>query len=150
MNKNCQESNLLRKLYLFVSLQGVLIIAPTHIFPQPYFMYARFPHYLEMMEPVFGASWPLTFDVYHYILLALAVIFSINILAITFQPRLRNPAIISSSIGLVLISIIVFFFFFVFTKVNLPTAIVYGLYSTVLLVVDFLTLKALLGGKKRQ
>jgi hypothetical protein len=148
-----QKNNKVNKLkygYLFAFCLTALIIAPTHIFPQPLFMYARFPHYLEMMQPILNISWPATFNLYHYTLYALSIILSINTLSVLFYPRLRQIAIISSSIGAVLLLLIVLFFIFVFTRVNLSVSIVYGLYSMILLVVDLLTLKILLGSKKRQ
>ena len=138
----------LKLLYLVIFALGTLIIVPTHIFPQPYFMYARFPHYLEMMGPVLGVSWPMSFEIYHYVLYILAVIISLNALGILFYPKFKNIAIFSSMIGIFLISLTILFFFFIFTSVNFSTAVVYGLYSVILLIVDILTFKVLIKGKR--
>jgi|SRR3989344_826525 len=140
-NKKLEQ---LKFLYLLVFVLGALIIAPTHIFPPPNFMYARFPHYLEMMKPFLGFSWPTTFEIYHYVLYALVIIGSLNALGIIFYPKFKQITLISSLIGLFLISSIVLFFFFKFINVNAPTAIIYGLYSVVLLIADFLTFQTLI------
>lgn len=134
----------LKIFYLFVFFLGAIIIAPTHIFPPPTFMYARFPHYLEKMGPFLGFSWPATFEIYHYVLYVLAIIGSLNVLGIMFYPKFKNAAIFSSLIGLFLIGLMALFFFFVFLNVNAPTAITYGFYSVILLSVDLLTFKALI------
>ena len=134
----------LKVLYLLAFILGAIIIAPTHIFPQPYFMYARFPHYLEMMPPFLGVSWPMTFEIYHYVLYALIIIASFNVLGIIFYSKFKRAAIVSSLIGLLLITTMVLFFFFIFIRVNFPNAIIYGSYSVVLLIVDWLTFKALI------
>lgn len=133
----------LKKLYLFVFVLGAVIIAPTHLFPSPTFMYARFPHYLETMGPFLGVSWPATFEIYHYGLYALAIIGILNVLGIIFYPKFKQTTLVSSLMGLFLMILIVLFFFFVFVNINVPTALTYGLYSVVLLIVDFLTFKAL-------
>jgi len=135
-------------LYVFVVILTAILIAPTHIFPQPYLMPFRFPHYLEMMGPFLGTSWPMTFEIYHYALYTLVIIGSLNVLGILFYPRLKQIALASSLIGLFLISLMVLFFFFIFMNVNAPTAIIYGLYSVVLLVLDILTFKAFIAGKE--
>lgn len=140
----------LKILYLFVFVLGAILILPTHIFPQPYFMYARFPHYLEMMKPFLGVGWPATFEIYHYILYALAIIGSINAIGIIFYSKLKKIAFISSFLGLTLISLIILFLFFVFVNVNFSTAIIYGLYFAVLLIVDFLTLKLLITTEQKE
>ena len=134
----------LKIFYLLVFILGALIITPTHIFPQPYFMYARFPHYLEMMPPFLGVIWPMTFEIYHYVLYALIIIASFNVLGIIFYSKFKRAAIVSSLIGLLLITTMVLFFFFIFIRVNFPNAIIYGSYSVVLLIVDWLTFKALI------
>lgn len=110
-------------------------------------MYARFPHYLEMMRPFLGFSWPVTFEIYHYVLYALTAIASLNVLGIII-PKFKKTSIISSFTGIFLISSMVLFFFFIFLNVNASTAIVYGFYSVVLLIVDLLTLKALITRQK--
>lgn len=133
----------LKLYYLLIFVLGAILVAPTHIFSPPTFMYARFPHYLEMMGPFLGVSWPMTFEIYHFVLYALAIIVSLNALGIIFYPRLKNIAIASSAIGILLISLIVLFFFFVFLSVNTTTATVYGLYFILLLIVNLLTFKAL-------
>ena len=140
-NKKLEQ---LKFFYLSVLILGALIIAPTHIFPPPNFMYARFPHYLEMMGHFLGISWPTTFEIYHYVLYALVIIGSLNALGIIFYPKFKQITLISSLIGLFLISSIVLFFFFKFINVNAPTAIIYGLYSVVLLIADFLTFQTLI------
>src|SRR3989344_4198158 len=104
----------LKTLYLFVFALGTIIIAPTHVFSPPAFMYARFPHYLEMMGPFLGVSWPMSFEIYHYVLYALIIVGSFNILGILFYPKFKNIAIISSLIGSFLIIPMILFFFFIF------------------------------------
>lgn len=136
----------LKVLHLFIFILGAMLVTPTHIFSQPHFMPLRFPHYLEMMEPFLRISWPLTFEIYHYVLLALAIILSINVLGIFFYPKFKQMAIASSLAGLFLISSLVLFFFFVFIHVNTSTAIIYGIYCVVLLIVNFLTFKTLIAG----
>lgn len=138
----------LKVLYLFIFILGAVIIVPTHIFPPPAFMYARFPHYLEMMKPFLGFSWPATFEIYHYVLYVLAIIGSLNVLGIISYPKFKKIAIASSLTGIFLFSLIVLFFFVKFISVNLPTAIIYGLYSIILLTADILTFKALMLGQK--
>lgn len=133
----------LKIFYLFVFALGALIIAPTHLFPPPTFMYARFPHYLELMGPFLGISWPMTFEIYHYVLYVLIATVSFNVLGILFYPKLKNPAIFSSTIGIFLFSLMILFFFLKFITVNMLTAIAFGIFSVVLLIVDLLTFKAL-------
>ena len=133
----------LQILYLLVFFLGALIIAPTHIFPPPSFMYARFPHYLELMGPFFGLSWPDTFDVYHYVLYILGITLSLNALGVVFYPKLKNIATFSSAVGFFLFSLLIIFFFFKFITVNASTSIVFGLYSLALLITSFLTFKVL-------
>jgi len=137
----------LELLYLQVFLLGALIIAPTHIFPPPAFMYARFPHYLELMKPFFGLSWPVTFEIYHYVLYVLAAVVSFNALGILYYPKFKNLAIFSSTIGIFLFSLMILFFFFKFISVNVLTAITFGFYSVILLIVDLLTFKVLIKRK---
>ncbi|MBI4096252.1 MAG: hypothetical protein HY425_00870 [Candidatus Levybacteria bacterium] len=144
-NKKLEQ---LKFLYLFVFVLGGIIIAPTHLFPQPYFMYARFPHYLEMMKPFMGISWPLSFEIYHYILLLLAIIGSLNALGVIFYPKFNKAVIASSLIGLFLISAIVLFFFLQFISVNALTAVIFGLYSLLLLIVDALTFQTFIAEQK--
>lgn len=142
MKKN-KKLEQLKFYYLLVFILGAIVIIPTHLFPPPTFMYARFPHYLEMMSPLLGFSWPETFKIYHYVIYALAITGILNVLGIIFYSKLRKIAILSSGIGIILISLMILFLFLKFTNVNAPTAIVYGLYSVVLLIVDFLTFKTL-------
>ncbi|MBI2613620.1 MAG: hypothetical protein HYW62_02515 [Candidatus Levybacteria bacterium] len=137
----------LKILYLFIFILGAILIIPTHIFPQPYFMPFRFPHYLEMMGSFSGVSWPVTFEIYHLTLLVIGIIGVINILGLIF-PNMRTLAKLSSLIGLFLFSLMVLFFFFVFINVNISTAIIYGFYSIVLLIADILTFKALIKRRK--
>lgn len=144
MKKKNKKLEQLKLLYLFALGLGTLIIVPTHISPPPTFMYARFPYYLEMMGPFLGISWPLSFEIYHYVLYTLIIIVSLNVFGIIFYPKLRSIAIFSSLIGIFLIFPMVLFFFFVFLSVNAPTAVIYGLYSVVLLIVNWLTFKALI------
>ncbi len=129
-------------LYLFILALTIALVAPAHFFPPSTFMYARFPHYLEMMPAFLGVSWPMTFGIYHYILYALIAIGSFNILGIIFYPKFKKIALASSLIGLFLMPLMVLFFFFVFINVNASTAIIYGLYSVILLIADWLTFKA--------
>ncbi len=133
----------LKLFYLLLFALGAVIIVPTHLSAPPTFMYARFPHYLEMMKPFLGFSWPETFKLYHYVIYALAIIGSLNILGIIL-PKFKEIALFSSLIGMFLIGAIVLFLFLLFINVNAPVAITYGLYFVVLLIVDSLTLKALI------
>lgn len=142
MKKKNKIFEKIKILYILVFALGTIIIAPTHIFPSPTFMYARFPHYLELMEPFFGFSWPATFEIYHYILYVLAIIVTVNASGVLFYPRFKNVTIFSLIIGAFLFSLIILFFFFRFININAPTAIAYGFYSVSLLTVDLLTLKA--------
>lgn len=128
--------------YLFAVILTIVLVGPAHLFPQPHFMPLRFPHYLEMMPAFLGFSWPTTFKIYHYCLYSLATIGILNILGLLY-PKLKQLAILSSSTGLILFSLMALFFFLVFIKINLLTAIIYGVYSLELLKVDFSTFKAL-------
>lgn len=130
--------------YLFILVLTIALVGPPHIFPQPYFMPLRFPHYLEMMPPFLGFSWPMTFEIYHYVLYTLALIVNLNLLGIILYPKFKHIAMASSLAGLFLILPMILFFFLVFINVNLPTAIIYGLYSVALLIVDWFTFKALI------
>ncbi|MDO8583279.1 MAG: hypothetical protein Q7R51_02015 [bacterium] len=141
MKQNLEK---LKIIYFFVFALSAFIIAPTHLFPQPLFMDFRFPHYLEMMKPFLGISWPMSFEIYHYILYVLVAIESLNVLGIIFYPKLKQIAIASSLAGLLLMSLMILFFFFIFINVNASTAIAYGFYSIILLFVDLLTLKILI------
>lgn len=133
----------LKLLYLFIFIVSAVLVVSAHLFPQPYFMPFRFPHYLEKMGPFLGVSWPTSFEIYHYVIYALVIIGSLNALGIIFYPKFKQITLVSSLIGLFLFSLMVLFFFFQFIKVNPSTAIIFGLYSVVLLVVDFLTFKAI-------
>ena len=134
----------LKIFYLLVFILGALIITPTHISPQPYFMYARFPHYLEMMPPFLGVSWPMSFEIYHYVIYVLVIIGSLNALGVILYPKLRRITLLSSLIGLFLISSMILFFFLQFINVNKSTAVIFGSYSVILLIVDWMTFKTLI------
>lgn len=138
--------------YLIIFFSGIVLIAPTHIFPIPAFMYARFPHYLEMMGPFFGISWPTSFEIYHYVLYLICIILSLNVLGIIFYPKFKKLAVFSSTIGTFLFSLIILFFFFVFLNfsgsIPIATPLVYGSYFMTLLILDILTLKVLTKGRK--
>lgn len=142
ISKKQKSLNRIKLLYLFIFALTIILVVPAHLFPQPYFMPLRFPHYLEMMPDFLGISWPMTFEIYHYTLYALIIIGSFNILGILFYPKLRYAALFSSLIGIFLISLMILFFFFPFMKVNSPTSIIYGLYFVVLLIANWLTFKA--------
>jgi len=140
-----EKNKIIRKIqtfYLLTLVLGALIIAPTHIFPQPYFMYARFPHYLEMMGPFLGISWPDTFEIYHRVLYVLATIISLNGLGIVFSPKLKKITIFSSILGMIAFSLMILFFFFKFITVNAANAMVLGVYSIILLTMEVLIYKA--------
>jgi hypothetical protein len=143
VNKKNKVPERIKVLYVLMFTLGAIIIAPTHIFPQPYFMYARFPHYLELMKPFLGISWPASFEIYHYMLYVLAITTSLNALGVLAYPRFKNITILSSLFGLCLFSLMILFFFFKFIDVHASTAIIFGLYSVILLIVDLLTFKAL-------
>lgn len=144
MKQNPSKQLLLLKLYyLFILILTIILILPTHVFPIPYFMPFRFPHYLEKMEPFLGISWPATFQIYHLTLLILAIIGSLNVLGIVFYPKWKSLAQISSFIGIFFFSLMSLFFFFLFINVNPLTSFIYGFYCIVLLIVDVLTFKAL-------
>ncbi len=138
----------LKFLYLFIFILSTILIIPTHIFPQPYLMPFRFPHYLETMGPFWGIRWPMSFEIYHYVIYALIVIGSLNILGIFFYPKLNKIASVSSLCGIFLFSLMILFFFFIFINVNLSTAIIYGFYSVVLLFADVLTFEILINKRK--
>lgn len=138
----------LKFLYLFILILTFFLVAPPHLFPSPYFMPLRFPHYLETMGPFFGVSWPMSFEIYHYTLYALVTIASLNALGILLYPKLRYAALFSSLFGIFLIPPMILFFFFVFININALTAIIYGQYCVILLIVDILTFKTLLRKQK--
>ena len=137
-NRNTKLKQL-KLLYIIIFITTIILVAPTHLFPPPTFMYARFPHYLEMMGTFLGISWPLTFDIYHLVLIILSIIVSFNILGIFFYPKLRLTAQISSFLGLILLTLIFLFFFFVFMRVDANLSLVYSFYALLLLFVDALT-----------
>jgi len=136
-DKKSKNLRRLKLLYLFILILSVILIAPTHLFPQPLFMYARFPYYLEKMGPFLGISWPVTFEIYHWVLISLTIITAFNILGLTFL-KWRLAARISSFIGIFFFSS-VFLFFIYFIKVNYPVAFAYGIYFFLLLIIDILT-----------
>lgn len=141
-----QKRNKIKQLevfYLLIIALGILIIAPTHIFPQPTFMYARFPHYLELMGPFLGLAWPKTFEIYHNILYILATIISLNGLGLVSYPLFKKLTIFSSIIGMFVFSLMILFFFLVFITVNTSTAVTFGLYSLILLALELLIFRTL-------
>lgn len=140
----------LRMLHVFILfLTTIVFILPSHLFPQPYFMYSRFPYYLEMMGPFLGISWPLSFKIYHAILLSLAIIATLNMLGLTYT-NWKRAATVSSFLGVFLISFMVIFYLFFFIKVDLSTALTYGAYSVFLWIVNLLTLYSLTIYKQRK
>ena len=147
MKQKPNQLKTLKLCYLFILLLTIIFVGLTHLFPIPYFMPFRFPHYLERMKPLSGISWPMTFEIYHYTLIIISLIFSFNILGLTFS-KWREMAIFSSATGIPIFSAMILFFFFLFTQVNPPTAIIYGIYSLLLFIVNLSTLSILTGGKK--
>lgn len=131
------------KLYYVLTLGlGTFLISPTHIFPPPYFMYARFPTYLKTMESLFGLHWPMTFEIYHYVLYVLGIVIALNGIGILLLPKHKKITNLVSIIGGILFLLIMMFFFFIFTKVNFLTAFIFGLYSAILLFMELLIFKA--------
>jgi hypothetical protein len=106
-------------------------------------MYARFPHYLEMMGPFLGMRWPGTFEIYHRVLYLLAAIISLNGLGLVFFPKFKKLTIFSSILGIIMFSLMVLFFFLKFVSVNTPDAVVIGLYSLILLIMEIMISAAL-------
>ncbi len=100
------------------------------------------------MRSFLGIGWPATFEIYHYVLYALVIIGSLNVLGILFYPRFKSVGIFSSMMGVFILSLMVLFFFFKFIGINASTAIVYGIYSLFLLIADLLTFKALIRQKE--
>lgn len=133
------QLQLLKLYYLFILILTAILVVPTHIFSPPLFMPFRFPHYLEMMKPFLDISWPLSFEIYHLILLILAIIGAVNVLGIVFYPKWKVLARISSFAGLFLTLSMFLFFLFPFMRTNPPTAIIYGIYSLLLFIVNLLT-----------
>lgn len=144
MNEKKIKLKKLTFLYILIIALTISLVGPPHIFPQPYFMPLRFPHYLEQMKPFLGVSWPMSFQIYHYAIYSLIIIGTINILGIFFYPKFRRIVLISSGIGVILFSLMALFFFFKFINVNASTAIAYGLYSAALLIVNSLTFRAVI------
>jgi prepilin signal peptidase PulO-like enzyme (type II secretory pathway) len=132
----------LKVIYLLILALGAAIIAPTHVFPQPYFMYARFPHYLEMMGPFLGITWPESFELYHRVLYLMGIIISLNGIGILSFPKLKKVMVFSSLAGMLIFLLMILFFFFKFITVNVPDAIVLGIYSIILLTMEVLIFKA--------
>jgi hypothetical protein len=139
--------NRLKIIYVLALGLGTLLIAPTHIFPSPYFMYARFPTHLETMEPFFELKWPATFEIYHNVLYVLSIIIALNGIGILMFPKFKNLTIFISIFGLIIFLLIAAFFFFIFIKVKILTAITFGLYSSILLFMELLILKAFVNQK---
>ena len=149
MNK--KKSEQLKKLklfYLFVIFLTAIFILQTHLSAPPLFMPFRFPHYLKTMSPFFGVSWPLSFEIYHILLLTLSAIVSINSLAIIFYPRWKTPGRISSFTGLFLTFAIFIYFLFPFMKINAQTSVIYGFLSILVFSANLLTFRALAEGHK--
>ena len=142
MNKKNRIIERLKVIYLLVLALGAAIIAPTHIFPQPYFMYARFPHYLEKMGPFLGITWPESFELYHRILYLLGITISLNGIGILAFPKLKKVTVFSSLAGMLIFLLMILFFFFKFITVNAPNSIVLGIYSIILLIMEVLIFKA--------
>jgi len=142
MNKKNKIIERLKVIYLLVLALGAAIIAPTHIFPQPYFMYARFPHYLEKMGPFLGITWPESFELYHRILYLLGITIGLNGIGILAFPRLKKVTVFSSLAGMLVFLLMILFFFFKFINVNVPDAVVLGIYSIILLITEVLIFKA--------
>jgi len=142
MNKKNRIIERLKIIYLLALALGAAIIAPTHIFPQPYFMYARFPHYLEKMGPFLGITWPESFELYHRILYLLGITISLNGIGILSFPKLRKVTIFSSLAGMLIFFLMILFFFFKFINVNISDAVVLGIYSIILLTMEALIFKA--------
>ena len=143
MNKKNKIIERLKVIYLLVLVLGAAIIAPTHIFPQPYFMYARFPHYLEKMGPFLGITWPESFELYHRILYLLGITIGLNGIGILAFPKLKKVTVFSSLAGMLIFLLMILFFFFKFINVNVPDAVVLGLYSIILLVMEMLIFKVI-------
>lgn len=137
MKQKPNQLKTLKLYYLFILILTIILVVPTHIFPIPSFMPLRFPHYLEMMAPILGVSWPVTFEIYHYTLIAITLIFSFNILGLTFT-KWKKVARFSSAAGIPIFSVMILFFY-LFIRVNPSTALIYGLYSIALLIVDLFT-----------
>ena len=129
----------LKIFYLFILILTIILVFPAHIFSPPSFMPFRFPHYLEVMDPIWGIFWPMTFQIYHIVLLILAIIESINVLGIVFYPKWIQFAKASSFAGIILTLGMILFFLFPFMKVNPSTAFIYGIYSLLLFVVNLST-----------
>lgn len=135
--------NKIKLIYLGIIFLTFILVGPPHLFAQPHFMPLRFPHYLETMPLFLGISWPISFEIYHYVLYSVITIGIFNILGILYYPKFKRLSFISSLIGLFLIPFMILFFFFIFVNVNASTAVIYGLYSVILLIVDWLTFKFL-------
>jgi hypothetical protein len=142
MMKKNKKIEQLKLFYVIAFVLGAIIIAPTHIFSPPSFMYARFPTYLKTMGPFLGISWPTSFELYHNVLYVLGIIISLNAIGILIYPKFKIITKISSLISIFLFSLIVLFFFVKFINVNAITAIVFGTYSSTWLILSSLTFKA--------
>ena len=132
----------LKLLYIFIFALTIILVVPTHIFPPPSFENLRFPHYLEMMKPFLGISWPASFKIYHFILVLLALVGTLNVLGIIYYPKWKKIAYTSSFAGLFLIFFMLMFFLFLFINVNPTLSLIYSFYSLFLLIVDALTFYA--------
>ncbi len=138
MKQKLVQLKLLKLYYLFILILTIILVVPPHLFSPPLFMPLRFPHYLESMTPIVGISWPFSFEIYHWILVALTITVSINVLGVTFS-KARSIAKVSSFLGLFLIIAILLFLLFYFMKVSASTAIIYCIYFIFLLIADLLT-----------
>lgn len=132
----------LKFLYLLIFIITAILVLPPHLFPTPYLMFLRFPTHLESMGSFLSVSWPVTFEIYHWGLVVLTLIVSLNALGLTFS-KARSIAKVSSLLGLFIIAFIFLFFLFPFMKVSISTAIIYCIYFLFLLIVDLLTFFAL-------
>jgi hypothetical protein len=142
MNKNNKALEHLKIFYVAVFALSALLIAPTHIFPKPYFMYARFPTYLMTMKPFFGINWPQTFELYHIVLYILCLVGALNAFGVLIYPKLKKLTAFSATIGIILTSLMILFFFLKFIGVNILNAVILGIYSIILLILNISTLKA--------
>ena len=139
-DKKQKKFKFLCLLYFALFITIGIPVALTHAFSPPSFDALRIPAYLRDLR----FPWPLSFDIYHLIIVTLSLIGSINILGITFYPRWKSIAKISSFFGsFLLLSILVFFASSLTMRANIQTALIYGSYVLFFLIVDLLTFLAL-------
>jgi uncharacterized membrane protein YkgB len=94
------------------------------------------------MGPFLGITWPESFELYHRILYLLGIIISLNGIGILAFPRLKKVTVFSSLAGMLVFLFMILFFFFKFINVNVPDAVVLGIYSIILLITEVLIFKA--------